>query len=271
MHFFALFLQLSALQALCSVHSAHCVHYFSTFQETTFQGGTIDGANYSTSRVCLYVFILNFVFCIFKAAQEMMQMMPTSRVFCAIQDKRGCEWISLLWCNLFSNRATTLMEIMKMLKMIKMFKELKCCKCSTGGQRLQTAGGAFRLVQDSKLALEQIPFGRGATILQIIPAQEQISTYTSIFSVNLCHKATLGHYPGKLHRLFWNMSIPPAPKLNVATDLKIFRLIYDCQIGKVFESPTGLEQGTSCPLDMPWLPLPGCAGDQNNLEFTNNI
>ena len=99
------------------------------------------------------------------------------------------------------------------------------------------------------------------------PAQEQISTYTSIFSVNLCHKATLGHYPGKLHRLFWNMSIPPAPKLNVATDLKIFRLIYDCQIGKVFESPTGLEQGTSCPLDMPWLPLPGCAGDQNNLSF----
>ena len=221
-----------------------------------------------TSRVCLYVCILYFVFCIFKAAQEMMQMMPTSRVFCAIQDKRGCEGISLLWCNLFSNRrATTLMEIMKMLKMIKMFKELKCCKCSTGGQRLQTAGGAFRLVQDSKLALEQIPFGRGATILQIIPAQEQISTYTSIFSVNLCHKATLGHYPGKLHRLFWNMSIPPAPKLNVATDLKIFRLIYDCQIGKVFESPTGLEQGTSCPLDMPWLPLPGCAGDQNNLSF----
>ena len=162
-----------------------------------------------TSRVCLYVCILNFVFCIFKAAQEMMQMMPTSRVFCAIQDKRGCEGISLLWCNLFSNRATTLMEIMKMLKM---FKELKCCKCSTGGQRLQTAGGAFRLVQDSKLALEQIPFGGGATILQIIPAQEQISTYTSIFSVNLCHKATLGHYPGKLHRLFWNMSIPPAPK-----------------------------------------------------------
>ena len=99
------------------------------------------------------------------------------------------------------------------------------------------------------------------------PAQEQISTYTSIFSVNLCHKATLGHYPGKLHRLFWNMSIPPAPKLNVATDLKIFRLIYDCQIGKVFESPTSLEQGTSCPLDMPWLPLPGCAGDQNNLSF----
>ena len=99
------------------------------------------------------------------------------------------------------------------------------------------------------------------------PAQEQISTYTSIFSVNLCHKATLGHNPGKLHRLFWNMSIPPAPKLNVATDLKIFRLIYDCQIGKVFESPTGLEQGTSCPLDMPWLPLPGCAGDQNNLSF----
>ena len=102
------------------------------------------------------------------------------------------------------------------------------------------------------------------------PAQEQISTYTSIFSVNLCHKATLGHYPGKLHRLFWNMSIPPAPKLNVATDLKIFRLIYDCQIGKVFESPTGLEQGTSCPLDMPWLPLPGCAGDQNNLCFRWN-
>ena len=91
--------------------------------------------------------------------------------------------------------------------------------------------------------------------------------HTSIFSVNLCHKATLGHYPGKLHRLFWNMSIPPAPKLNVARDLKIFRLIYDCQIGKVFESPTGLEQGTSCPLDMPWLPLPGCAGDQNNLSF----
>ena len=99
------------------------------------------------------------------------------------------------------------------------------------------------------------------------PAQEQISTYTSIFSVNLCHKATLGHYPGKLHRLFWNMSIPPAPKLNVATDLKIFRLIYESQIGKVFESPTSLEQGTSCPLDMPWLPLPGCAGDQNNLSF----
>ena len=98
------------------------------------------------------------------------------------------------------------------------------------------------------------------------PAQEQISTYTFI-SVNLCHMPTLGHYPGKLHRLFWNMSIPPAPKLNVATDLKIFRLIYDCQIGKVFESPTGLEQGTSCPLDMPWLPLPGCAGDQNNLSF----
>ena len=102
------------------------------------------------------------------------------------------------------------------------------------------------------------------------PAQEQISTYTSIFSVNLCHKPTLWHYPGKLHRLFWNMSIPPAPKLNVATDLKIFRLIYDCQIGKVFESPTGLEQGTSCPLDMPWLPLPGCAGDQNNLCFRWN-
>ena len=59
----------------------------------------------------------------------------------------------------------------------------------------------------------------------------------------------------------------PPPKLNVARDLKIFRLIYDCQIGKVFESPTGLEQGTSCPLDMPWLPLPGCAGDQNNLSF----
>ena len=117
-----------------------------------------------TSRVCFYVCILYFVFCIFKAAQEMMQMMPTSRVFCAIQDKRGCEGISLLWCNLFSNRATTLMQIMKMLKMIKMlkmFKELKCCKCSTGGQRLQTAGGAFRLVQDSKLALEQIPFGGG--------------------------------------------------------------------------------------------------------------
>ena len=181
MHFVALFQQLSALQALCSVHlvhCVHCVHYFSTFQETTFQGGTIDGANYANFKsmfVCLY-----FVFCIFKAAQEMMQMMPTSRVFCAIQDKRGCEGISLLWCNLFSNRATTLMQIMKMLKMIKMlkmFKELKCCKCSTGGQRLQTAGGAFRLVQDSKLALEQIPFGGGATILQIIPAQEQISTF----------------------------------------------------------------------------------------------
>ena len=153
-----------------------------------------------------------------------------------------------------------------------MFKELKCCKCSTGGQRLQTAGGAFRLVQDSKLALEQIPFGRGATLLQIIPAhQEQISTYTSIFSVNLCHKATLGHYPGKLHRLFWNMSIPPAPKLQCGNRFENiwshFRLIYDCQIEKVFESPTGLEQGTSCPLDMPWLPLPGCAGDQNNLSF----
>ena len=164
-----------------------------------------------TSRVCLYVCILNFVFCIFKAAQEMMQMMPTSRVFCAIQDKRGCEGISLLWCNLFSNRATTLMEIMKMLKM---FKELKCCKCSTGGQRLQTAGGAFRLVQDSKLALEQIPFGRGcynSTNHSSARANLNLS-YTSIFSVNLCHKATLGHYPGKLHRLFWNMSIPPAPK-----------------------------------------------------------
>ena len=57
--FFALFQQLSALQALCSVH---CVHYFSTFQETTFQGGTIDGANYANFKsmfVCLY-----FEFCI---------------------------------------------------------------------------------------------------------------------------------------------------------------------------------------------------------------
>ena len=103
------------------------------------------------------------------------------------------------------------------------------------------------------------------------PAQEQISSYTSIFSVNLCHMPTLGHYPGKLHRLFWNMSIPPAPKLQSGYRFENiwshFRLIYDCQIEKVFESPTGLEQGTSCPLDMPWLPLPGCAGDQNNLSF----
>ena len=106
------------------------------------------------------------------------------------------------------------------------------------------------------------------------PAQEQISSYTSIFSVNLCHKPTLGHYPGKLHRLFWNMSIPPAPKLQSGYRFENiwshFRLIYDCQIEKVFESPTGLEQGTSCPLDMPWLPLPGCAGDQNNLCFRWN-
>ena len=103
------------------------------------------------------------------------------------------------------------------------------------------------------------------------PAQEQISSYTSIFSVNLCHMPTLGHYPGKLHRLFWNISIPPAPKLQSGYRFENiwshFRLIYDCQIEKVFESPTGLEQGTSCPLDMPWLPLPGCAGDQNNLSF----
>ena len=65
MHFVALFQQLSALQALCSVHCVHCVHcvhYFSTFQETTFQGGTIDGANYANFKsmfVCLY-----FEFCI---------------------------------------------------------------------------------------------------------------------------------------------------------------------------------------------------------------
>ena len=110
------------------------------------------------------------------------------------------------------------------------------------------------------------------TILQIIPAQEQISTY-SFISVDLCHLATLGHYPGKLHRLFWNMSIPPAPKLQCGYRFENiwshFRLIYDCQKEKVFESPTGLEQSTSCPLDndMPWLPLPGCAGDQNNLCF----
>ena len=84
--FFALFLQLSALQALFALLF-------------NFSRDHIPRRHNRWCKLCElreYVCILNFVFCIFKAAQEMMQMMPTSRVFCAIQDKRGCEGISLL-------------------------------------------------------------------------------------------------------------------------------------------------------------------------------
>ena len=156
------------------------MHYFSTFQETTFQGGTIDGANYANFKsmfVCLY-----FEFCI-------LYFQSGTR-----DDANDANFKSILRNSGQKRLRGNLPAVMQPVfqpscnhvdgndENVENFKELKCCKCSTGGQRLQTAGGAFRLVQDSKLALEQIPFGGRATILQIIQRKSK-SQVILLFSV----------------------------------------------------------------------------------------